>query len=109
MLLEIFLSFMIFYLISGIRHPEELSLVRKLEKEDLKKNTFVTLRSKRHQQQHQHHDGPHSPGNWNSPHNSSNSLDRLGNRSPITHSPHVKKIFFFPLLSFFACLKKHLC
>lgn len=69
----------------SIRHPEELSLMRKLEKEDLKKNTFVTLRNKRHQH---HHEAPHSPGNWNSPHNSSNSLDRLGNRSPMTHSPH---------------------
>ncbi|XP_029634635.1 fermitin family homolog 2 isoform X1 [Octopus sinensis] len=74
----------------GIRHPEELSLMRKLEKDDLKKNTLIPVQHKRHRQKQ-----PMSPyvDSPNSHNNSSNSLDFYSphsNRSPqstLHHSP----------------------
>lgn len=77
-----YILYKLFFSFSGIRHPEELSLMRKLEKEDLKKNTLIPVQHKRYRQK-----PPMSPyvDSPNSHNNSSNSLDFYSphsNRSP---------------------------
>ncbi|KAH3853587.1 hypothetical protein DPMN_096116 [Dreissena polymorpha] len=74
----------------GIRHPEELSLMRRMDKEDLKKNIKEKLNPKdKKKKREKYEDSLGVNGNGSVHHNSNNSLDRLSpyNRSPMGPSP----------------------
>lgn len=74
----------------GIRHPEELSLQKKYDKEDLKKNIKENLHQKKKKKDSkQEQDTLAVNGNGTMHHNSQNSLDRVSpyNRSPMGPSP----------------------
>ncbi|XP_053405406.1 fermitin family homolog 2-like isoform X1 [Mercenaria mercenaria] len=77
----------------GIRHPEEMSLMKKFDKEDLKKNIKETLnqKDKKKKKDSKLDDSLNVNGNGTLHHNSQNSLDRLSpyNRSPMGPSPSI--------------------
>lgn len=81
------------YVLSGIRHPEELSLMKKFDKDDLKKNIKENLnqKDKKKRKDGKLDDSLNVNGNGSLHHNSQNSLDRLSpyNRSPMGPSPSV--------------------
>ena len=67
-----------------IRHPEELSLARRLENKELKKNQGVSATRR-----------PARPGSWNSPnhHLSNNSLDNsLNSPSKNPYNPATPQV-----------------
>ena len=79
-------------LFSGIRHPEELSVMKKFDKDDLKKNIKENLNQKKKKKDSKVEDSLSVNGNGTMHgHNSQNSLDRLSpyNRSPMGPSPSV--------------------
>ena len=63
------------YYFSGIRHPEEVSLARKLDRSELKKNQGITATRKPR--------SPHSPNPNNFHHMSSQSFDGSFTQSPL--------------------------
>ncbi|KAL3874393.1 hypothetical protein ACJMK2_037418 [Sinanodonta woodiana] len=73
----------------GIRHPEELSLMKKFDKDDLKKNIKENLNQDKKKKKKELKEEPVGINGNTSHHLSNNSLDRLSpfNRSPMGPSP----------------------
>ena len=75
---------------SGIRHPEELSIMKKFDKDDLKKNIKENLNPKNKKKKDSRDELNVTNGeNGLHQHSSNNSLDRLSpySRSPMNRSP----------------------
>lgn len=73
----------------GMRHPEELSIMKKFDKDDLKKNIKENLNPKNKKKKESKEELNVTNGQNGLHHSSNNSLDRLSpyNRSPMNRSP----------------------
>ena len=84
----ILISYLFYF--SGIRHPEELSIMKKFDKDDLKKNIKENLNPKNKKKKDSRDELNVTNGeNGLHQHSSNNSLDRLSpySRSPMNRSP----------------------
>ena len=80
--------------IVGIRHPEEMSVMKYMDKDDLKKNIKESLNQKKKKQTSTENLGVNGNGLYHSP---SGSMERLSpySRSPAGPSPTVSFLFKF--------------
>jgi len=72
----------------GIRHPEELSLARRLDREELKRNSGASATRKTRPQ------GLASPGH----HMSNNSLEGNVQNSPYRMNPNTPQVFLYSVV-----------
>ena len=79
----------ILFSFSGIRHPEEMSIMKKFDKDDLKKNIKENLNPKNKKKKESREELNVTNGQNGLHHSSNNSLDRLSpySRSPMNRSP----------------------
>ena len=80
---------------SGIRHPEEMSVMKYMDKDDLKKNIKENLNQKKKKQGSMENLGVNGNGVYHSPSGSIERLSPYHSRSPAGPSPTVSTLLPF--------------